>query len=80
MDQGIHNYMVYYDLLKPFSVKVLNNRDNLVNTIGISPHKLLNSENRIVNCNNDVSYIVHQYDRGDSSFRMKISSKYDFTI
>jgi len=80
MDQGIHNYMVYYDLLKPFSVKVLNNRDNLVNTIGISPHKLLNSENRIVNCNNEVSYIVHQYDRGDSSFRMKISSKYDFTI
>jgi hypothetical protein len=80
MDQGIHNYMVYYDLLKPFSVKILTNRDNLVNTIAMSPYKLLNSDNKIVNCNNEVSYIVHQYDRGDNEFRTKISSKYNFTI
>jgi len=80
MDQAIYNYMIYYDLIKPFTVKILNNRDNLVNTIAISPYKLLNSDNKIVNCNNEVSYIVHQYDRCDSEFRTKISSKYNFTI
>jgi hypothetical protein len=80
MDQAIHIYIVYYDLLKPFGVKILNNKDNLVNTLGVSPHKLLNSENMIVNCNNEVSYIVHQYDRCDTLFKLKISAKYDFTI
>jgi hypothetical protein len=80
MDQHIHNYIVYYDLLKPFSVKILNNRDNLVNTIGVSPYKLLNPDNKIVNCNNEVSYIVHQYDRCDTLFKLKISSCYDFTL
>jgi hypothetical protein len=80
MDQAIHNYMIYYELLNPFSIKILNNRDNFVNTIAISPHKLLNSDNKIVNCNNEVSYIVHQYDRCDSEFRTRISSKYNFTI
>ena len=80
MDQGIHNYIVYFNLLRPFNVKILTNKDNFVNTIAMSPYKLLNSDNKIVNCNNEVSYIVHQYDRCDSEFRTKISSKYNFTI
>jgi len=77
LDQAIHNYLVYYDLLKPFIVKILNNNDNLVNTIGVGD-KYINSDDKITNHKGDVSYIVHQYDRGSEDFLRRISKKYNF--
>ena len=55
----------------------MTNIDNLVNTTGYG-FKKINKDNLIVNMNNQVSYIVHQYDRLPQSDRKKISSKYNF--
>ena len=74
-DQGIHNYLVYTNNLN--NIQILTNKNNLVNTIGMSIKKV-NSNNKIVNINNDVSYIVHQYDRMSLDSLKKISYKYNF--
>jgi len=60
------------------NIKLLSNNDNFVNTIG-TDIKLLNNQNQIIIINNDVSYIVHQYDRMDHDKLIKLSKKYDFT-
>ena len=79
MDQGLHNYL-FYNNLYDCKIKVLTNDDNFVNTIGVKEAtKAINSSGEIVNRNNDVSYIVHQYDRMDNDTLKKISTKYDFT-
>ena len=77
LDQGIHNYILYMNILN-LNIKLLSNDDNFVNTIGTGI-KLLNNQNQIININNDVSYIVHQYDRMDKDKLIKLSNKYDFT-
>lgn len=76
LDQGIHNYMLYMNKLN-VNVKLLSNKDNLVNTT-CQDVKKINDDNLIVNEDNDVSYIVHQYDRFPIELKKKISSKYDF--
>ena len=55
----------------------MTNIDNLVNTTGYG-FKKINEDNLIVNVHNEISYIVHQYDRFTQSDRKKISSKYNF--
>ena len=77
LDQGIHNYMLYLNTLG-LNIKLLSNEDNLVNTTGNDIHKL-NENNQIVNKNNGVSYIVHQYDRFPSNLKKHIlNNKYNF--
>jgi hypothetical protein len=78
LDQGIHNYMLYLNKLD-LNIKILSNEDNLVNTVGNDLHKL-DGENRIINKNDEISYVVHQYDRFSKENREKISVKYNFTI
>jgi hypothetical protein len=77
LDQGLHNYMLYCNTLS-LNVKLLSNEDNLVNTVGNDVHKI-NENNLIVNKNNEVSWVVHQYDRFSQELRKKISVKYNFT-
>ena len=64
------------ETLEKFSL-ILTNEDNLVNTVGCDVH-VLNEDNLIVNKNNDISFIVHQYDRFCLEYKEKISSKYNF--
>ena len=75
LDQGLYNYLYYADKLK--SPKIMTNNDNLVNTTGYGIKKI-NKENLIVNKDDKVSYIVHQYDRFSLLDRKKISNKYNF--
>jgi hypothetical protein len=76
IDQAIHNFL-YYNNLYPFKNKILTNKDNLVNTLCYSYHKI-NENNQITNYINDVSYVVHQYDRMGIELKQKLSNKYDF--
>jgi hypothetical protein len=78
LDQGIHNYLLYLNKLD-VNIKILSNQDNLVNTIGNDIH-ILDDEGRILNRNNEVSYIVHQYDRCSKENREKLSKKYNFSV
>ena len=78
LDQGIHNYLLYLNKLG-VNIKILSNDDNLVNTIGNDVH-ILDEDGRILNCNNEVSYIVHQYDRCSKDNRDKLSKKYNFSV
>lgn len=78
LDQGLHNYMLYLNTLN-MNIKLLSNDDNLVNTVGNDLHKI-NENKLIVNKNNDISWIVHQYDRFSNELKKLISVKYDFTI
>jgi len=78
LDQGIHNYLLYLNKLE-LNVKILSNNDNLVNTIGNDAH-ILDEEGHILNRNNEISYVVHQYDRCSTDIREKISKKYNFRI
>lgn len=79
LDQGIHNYLLYLNPLE-LNIKLLSNEDNLVNTTGNDLHKL-NEFNQVININNEVSYIVHQYDRFPMVLREKMSNdKYNFTL
>lgn len=76
LDQGLHNYMLYCNILN-CNVKLLSNEDNLVNTVGNDTHKI-NKDNLIVNMNDEISWVVHQYDRFSTELKEKISVKYNF--
>ncbi len=80
-DQGLHNYLYYMNKLNEsgLNVKVLDNKDNLVNTAGYG-FVGINSDRKIVNKDWDVSYIVHQYDRFPDSIKAKLSDKYDYIL
>jgi hypothetical protein len=78
LDQGIHNYMLYLNKLN-VNVKLLSNADNLVNTVGNDTHKLDENYN-IVNADNNISYVVHQYDRFSLDYKKLISKKYDYIL
>lgn len=79
LDQGIHNYMLHLNKLSSVSVKLLSNADNLVNTVGCDVHKL-DEDAHIVNRNNDVSYIVHQYDRFSPEFKQRLNEKHGYNF
>lgn len=78
MDQGLHNYMIYnnaYDC----NIKIVDNKNELVYTAGHDKDNVkLDDNNQILNANNKVPYIVHQYDRLDKSLLDQISSQYEF--
>lgn len=77
LDQGLHNYMLYLNKLD-CNIKLLSNEENLVNTTGNDIRKI-NDDKFIVNTHNEVSWIVHQYDRFPLELKKEISVKYDFT-
>jgi len=77
-DQGLHNYLYYMNKLN-LNVKVLTNKDNLVNTTGYS-WMGMNKNKKIVNDDWDVSYIVHQYDRFPLQIKSKLSEKYNLSL
>ena len=68
--------MLYCNILN-CNVKLLSNEDNLVNTVGNDTHKI-NKDNLIVNVNDELSWVVHQYDRFSTELKEKISVKYNF--
>lgn len=78
LDQAIHNYIIYMNKLWACKVKILNNKDNFVNTVGFDIHKI--KDGFIVNSNDDISYIVHQYDRFSKEMLYSISNKYKFYL
>ena len=81
LDQGLHNYMLHLNKLSNLNVRLLSNLDNLVNTVGCDLHKV-NDDGRIVNRNDQVSFIVHQYDRFCPEYKQRVSAElgYDFTF
>ncbi len=78
IDQGIHNYLIYTNKLKNTKVQILENKDNLVNTVGFGFKKI--KDNKIVNELDEISYIVHQYDRFPTELLLKLDTKYDFVV
>ena len=79
LDQGIHNYLLYLKLMNGMNIKLLTNKDNFVNTVGCDIHKLDENQN-IVNNDNNISYIVHQYDRFSIDLKVKISKKLKYNF
>jgi hypothetical protein len=89
-DQGIHNYLYYTNKYDNYieNIKILKNKENLINTIGAPLSlKIQNLSSFIIkngkicdNTNNEeeVSYIVHQWDRLNEDDRKQISNKYNF--
>lgn len=78
LDQGIHNYLIYLNKFT-FNVKILDNSDNLVFTAGCDIHKL-NHDDFIVNKNDSVPFVVHQYDRFPLSLKKRLSAKFGFNF
>ena len=66
-------------MIKDVNIKLLSNSDNLVNTVGCSD-KILDENFNIVNKNNEISYVVHQYDRFNIELRHKLNGKYGFNF
>lgn len=70
-DQTMLNHMYYTNDMCGLEVGVLNNEDNLINTMGYAVKPYINTASvyngYIVNKNKEISYIGHQYDRLDRS-------------
>lgn len=79
LDQGIHNYIIYLKIIDNINIKLLSNKDNLVNTVGCDL-KMLDENYNIINQENDISYIVHQYDRFPENLKKNISNKFGFNF
>ena len=78
MDQVLQNYMIYNNAYG-CNIKIVDNKNELVYTAGHDKDNVkLDDNNQILNANNKVPYIVHQYDRLDKSLLDQISSKYEF--
>lgn len=70
-DQAALNYMYHMNYLDEYNIKTLNNLDNMVNTMHWALHPyIMNSrvkDGYIVNMENEISYIAHQYNRLSSA-------------
>lgn len=77
-DQGIHNYLLHCNKL-PYNIKLLHNDNELVNNMGTDIHAL-DTDNNIVNKNNIITYIVHQYDRLPVVSRENLTKKHGFNF
>ena len=78
IDQGIHNYLLHCNKL-PYNIKLLHNDNELVNNMGTDIHAL-DADNNIVNRNNIITYIVHQYDRLPVVSRENLTKKHGFNF
>ena len=77
VDQGVYNYFCRENPLG-LDITFSSNIDNLVNTIGYGHKEVLDT--KIVNVKQQVSYVVHQYDRMTQKERKQFSIKYDFCL
>ena len=76
--RGLHNFLIYNKLYH-CNVRVVDNKNELVYTAGYDKNNAkLDDNNQILNSDNKVPYIVHQYDRLDPSILDQISTKYEF--
>lgn len=77
VDQGVYNYFCHENPLG-LDITFSSNLDNLVNTIGYGHKEVLN--HKIVNAQQQISYVVHQYDRMTLEQQKEISVKYNFSL
>jgi len=85
IDQGIHNYLFYTNVLADLNIKSMHNRDNMVYTIGHVAQDdknrvYLNGEHRFINHQGDLCYCVHQHDRLDEKVRQLFNQHSQFAI
>ena len=85
IDQGIHNYLYYTNKLDISNINVLDNNDILINTLGAPLSLKINQlisykiiDGKIYDTNNNLNYIVHQYDRMSLDERKLLNNKYNF--
>ena len=76
LDQGYHNYIFYTNLLN-LNIKLLSNHNKecLVNTVGRKVEQFYDDDYNIVNKNNVIPYVVHQYDRFPSKLQKKFLNR-----
>lgn len=86
-DQGNHNYLYYTNKFpKEMKIKLVQNKDVLFNTIGAALSLKKYNMNSYVIKNGQIydkenlSYVVHQWDRLNSDERELISLKYNFNL
>ena len=70
IDQGIHNYLHYRNMLPDLKIRTVPNRENMVYTIGHVAHddwerQFLDAECRFINQQGELCYCIHQFDRLD---------------
>jgi hypothetical protein len=85
IDQGIHNYLYYTNKLDNKNIILFDNSDIYVNTIGaplslnlpnLISYKII--DGKIYDKNNNLNYIVHQYDRMSLNEKKLLNHKYNF--
>ena len=70
-DQPLQTVSYYTGKLSHMKVKIYNNNDNLINTVGTG-FRAINDDGFIINEKGEVSWICHQYDRFDKETIEKI--------
>jgi hypothetical protein len=68
IDQGIHNYIYYKNLLPELTIKTMHNNENLFYTIGHVANddknrQFFNDESQFINTDGQLCYCIHQFDR-----------------
>lgn len=71
LDQGVHNYLIHLNLLTDLKYEILPSDNLLFNTLQYG-YKFMNSSNQLINIHNEVSYIVHQWDRLPSYMKERL--------
>lgn len=67
-DQGIHNYLVYGDVLKYEKIDFFNNSNGNVANLATNKELNFNSNGKLINKSSIEYSIIHQYDRFKNSF------------
>ena len=85
IDQGIHNYIYYKNLLPGLNIKPMHNQCNLIYTVGHvagddEHRQFLNSESKFINKEGRLCYCVHQYDRLDYELLRKFNRFSNYII
>lgn len=85
IDQGVHNYIYYRQLLPELKIKSTSNSENMVYTVGHvagdEPGRpFLNDEFRFINQSGQECYCVHQYDRLPRSLLDVFNANSEFSI
>jgi len=75
LDQGIVNYLIHTNKLNNLRYKLLSNKNSeFVNTLQYGIQNI--KDDYVVNYNNDVTFLVHQWDRLNQPLRKKLIDIY----
>ncbi|MDB5147527.1 MAG: hypothetical protein JWQ57_1547 [Mucilaginibacter sp.] len=66
LDQGIHNSYIY--IANPGNLRIFNNDEPFVSTLGAYQPYEVNSNGEVVNSKGEIYAVVHQYDRSGKLF------------